>query len=170
MSELSRRLADAKGNRSIDDIAAQAQRKGHRLDRSAVARYLKPVHSAPRPATVEALAAGFGVDPRELRMAAGLPPGELGTWEPPVESASLTQQQRDALDHLIRAFVRGDTNDMARQPEKMSELERRRAASAAQGEPVARASHRDDKSRGKLDADADAVGEESQDEGSTEPR
>ena len=123
VSELSKRLADAKGDRSIDDIARQAERKGHRLDRSAIARYVKGEHgSNTRPSTIEALAAGFDLDPRELRELAGRPPGELGRYEPVPESASLTQRQRDALDLLIKAIVsEGGESGGLDIPEKMDD-------------------------------------------------
>lgn len=113
VSELSKRLVEAKGDRSIDDIARQAERDGHRLDRSAVARYLNGDHGPnPRPSTIEALAAGFGLDAREVRRLVGRPGGELGPWVPTPASASLTQRQRDALDQVIRVFTsKGGTSD-----------------------------------------------------------
>jgi hypothetical protein len=108
VSALSDRLTEAKGDQSIDDIVARAAAAGHRIDRSAVARYLKGEHgSRPRQETLAALAAGFDLDARELRALAGRPPGELGPYVPTSESASLTAEQRQALDQLIRAITRG---------------------------------------------------------------
>lgn len=108
VSALSDRLVEAKGDRSIDDIVARAEEQGHRIDRSAVARYLKGEHgSRPRQETLAALAAGFDLDTRELRSLAGRPPGELGPYVPTSESASLTAEQRKALDQLIRAITKG---------------------------------------------------------------
>lgn len=106
MSALSERLIKAKGGRSIDDIVEAAARRGHSIDRSGVARYLQPKHPKPRAVTIEALAAGFGVDAREIRELAGRPAGELGPWIPPAESASLPQEVRDAFDQLIRAVTK----------------------------------------------------------------
>ncbi|WP_152364831.1 hypothetical protein [Microlunatus speluncae] len=108
MSALSDRLAAAKGERSIDDIVARAGASGHRIDRSVVARYLNGEHGPrPRQETLSALAAGFDLDARELRGLAGRPPGELGPYVPTSESASLTSEQRQALDQLIKAITRG---------------------------------------------------------------
>jgi transcriptional regulator with XRE-family HTH domain len=112
MSALSERLKDAKGTRGLDDIVRLAEREGHTIHRSVVARYLKGQHG-PRPSdhTIAALAAGLRVDVRELRALAGMPPGELGTYEPTPEAARLNREQRDALDQLIRTIVRkGETN------------------------------------------------------------
>lgn len=112
VSALSDRLIEAKGDRSIDDIVARAQQQGHRIDRSAVARYLKGEHGPrPRQETLSALAAGFDLDARELRGLAGRPPGELGPYVPTSESVSLTAEQRQALDQLIRAITRETASD-----------------------------------------------------------
>jgi len=108
VSELSDRLRNAKGDRSIDWIVDHAARTGHEIHRSVVAKYISGKHG-PRPpeATLAALAAGLDLDVRELRALAGRQPGELGAWIPPAESASLTQEEWDALDQLIRAMTRG---------------------------------------------------------------
>jgi len=112
MSALSERLKDAKGTRGLDDIVRLAEREGHQIHRSVVARYLKG-EGARRPSdgTILALAAGLGLDVRELRILAGMPPGEIGPYEPTPESARLNREQRDALDQLIRTIVRGDGTD-----------------------------------------------------------
>lgn len=139
MTALSDRLAQAKGDRSIDDVVARAGEQGHRIDRSAVARYLKGEHGPrPRQETLAALAAGFEVDARELRALAGRPPGELGPYVPTSESASLTAEQRDALDQLIRAITRGEAGDrgdlrridleLSAEPRTLIETERRVAS------------------------------------------
>ncbi len=108
MSALSDRLAQAKGERSIDDVVTRAAAAGHRIDRSVVARYLNGEHGPrPRQETLSALAAGFELDARELRALVGRPPGELGPYVPTSESASLTTEQRQALDQLIKAITRG---------------------------------------------------------------
>ncbi|MFC7619104.1 hypothetical protein [Microlunatus sp. GCM10028923] len=143
MSALSDRLTEAKGERSIDDIVARAGEQGHRIDRSAVARYLKGEHGPrPRQETLAALAAGFDVDARELRALAGRPPGELGPYVPTSEAASLTAEQRAALDQLIRAITRGsaedrgtvrridrpDDQELSAEPRTLSDTERRVAS------------------------------------------
>lgn len=118
MSDLANYLADRKGDRSIDDIAKKATASGHPISRSVVAKYLRGEHG-PRPPeeTLAGLAAGFDADPRELRELVGRPAGELGPYVPTKLSASLTQTQRDALDDLIRAFVKGDSDaDTATRP------------------------------------------------------
>ena len=112
MSALSERLKDAKGTRGLDDIVRLAEREGHQIDRSVVARYITGKHGRPRDETILALAAGLGLDVRELRVLAGMPPGELEPYEPTPEAARLNREQRDALDQLIRAIVRGDGTDV----------------------------------------------------------
>jgi transcriptional regulator with XRE-family HTH domain len=111
VSALSKRLQSAKADRSIDDIVRLAERAGHKIHRSVVARYLNGEHG-PRPSdkALAALAAGFGVDVRELRTLADMPPGELEPWEPTPESVRLNREQREALNQLIRAIVRGGSD------------------------------------------------------------
>jgi len=117
MSALAERLRAAKGDRSIDDIVKLAAREGLKIHRAMVAHYLKGEHGPrPRDATIAALAAGFGLDVRELRVLAGMPPGELEPYEPAKEAARLNREQRDALDQLIRAIVRGDGSDAQAKP------------------------------------------------------
>lgn len=112
MSALSDRLAEAKGDRSIDAIAAQAEQRGYRIDRATVGRYIQGKHAKEPPEHVlEALAEGLGVDLRELRELAGVPRGELGQYEPPAESARLNHEQRQAIDHLIKAIVKEKDDD-----------------------------------------------------------
>jgi len=120
MSALAERLRAAKGERSIDDVVTLAAREGRKIHRSVVARYLKGEHG-PRPSdgTIAALSAGFGVDVRELRVLAGMPPGELGTYEPTPEAARLNREQRDALDQLIRAIVRSEPDDAPAQEKRL---------------------------------------------------
>ena len=106
MSRLSERLKAAKGDLSIDDIAKRASREGGTIKRSTVAKYLRGEHgSNPPEETLAGLAAGFGLDVRELRELAGRPAGELGPYVPTPLSASLTTEQRKAIDDLIKAFV-----------------------------------------------------------------
>ena len=114
VSDLSEFLANAKGDRSIDAIADKATAAGHRIGRSVVAKYLRGEHGPRMPeATLTGLAAGFGVDVRELRRLAGRPPGELGPYVPIAEASSLTQPQRNALDQLMKAFVsEGDSHGL----------------------------------------------------------
>lgn len=114
MTALSDRLADAKGNDSIDAIAERAAAAGHKIDRATVWRYVAGTHAKNPPDSVlRALAAGFGLDVRELRTLAGKPAGELGKWTPPDEAARLSQDQRRALDQLIKSIVREDVGQDA---------------------------------------------------------
>lgn len=107
VTALSDRLADAKGNDSIDAIAERAAAEGHKIDRATVWRYVAGQHAKNPPDSVlRALAAGLGLDVRELRALAGKPAGELGKWTPPDESARLSQEQRNALNQLIKSIVR----------------------------------------------------------------
>lgn len=106
MSELSEYLNANLGDRVADDIVRAAKAKGHRIHRTVVYAYLRGDNPAsPRPGTIEALAAGFGLDPRILRELSGRPAGELGPYVPVDASSSLTRQQRKAIDDLIVAIV-----------------------------------------------------------------
>lgn len=107
MTALSARLADAKGERSIDSIRDQAEREGHEIDRATIAKYVAGQHG-PRPPekTLQALATGLGVDVRELRRLASMPGGELGPYVPVSEAARLDRSQRQALDALIKTIVK----------------------------------------------------------------
>lgn len=109
MTDLSARLAEAKGNNSIDAIVERAARAGHEINRATVARYIAG-DGAKRPPdkVLRALAVGFSLDVRELRELARVPRGELGEWKPPAESARLNVDQRKALDHLIKTIVAGE--------------------------------------------------------------
>jgi transcriptional regulator with XRE-family HTH domain len=151
VSKLTDRLKEAKGDRSIDDIAAYATKHGHKISRSVVAKYLQDRQSSKPPVkTLDALAVGFGIDPRELRELAGYGRGELGAWRPPAESASLTRDQRDALDRLIKTMVRAEGDSDGRQPDAeksdddegtagLSWQERRRQRMIEQAQNVAEA-------------------------------
>lgn len=106
MDPLTERLNDAKGDDSIDAIAERAAKVGHDIDRTTIARYVRGGRAKNPPEPVlQALAAGLGLDVRELRRLAELPHGELGPWIPPQESARLSKAQRRAFDTLIRAIA-----------------------------------------------------------------
>lgn len=108
VSALTALLLGAKGDDSIDKIAARARAAGHPTDRATIAKYLSGTAAkTPTERVVLALAAGFGLSPQQIREAAGVPAGELGPWRPPAEAGRLSQEQRDALNMLIRAIVRG---------------------------------------------------------------
>lgn len=129
MTALSDRLADAKGNDSIDAIAERAAAAGHKIDRATVWRYIAGTHAKNPPDSVlRALAAGFGLDVRELRTLAGKPAGELGKWTPPDEAARLSQDQRRALDQLIKSIVREEVGNDERSAPTKKELERAESA------------------------------------------
>lgn len=161
VSKLTERLAEAKGDRSIDDIARRATNLGHRLSRSTVAKYLRDEQGdRPPVSTIDALAAGFAVDARELRRLAAMQSGELGKWTPPMESSALTRDQRDALDSLIKSIVRqGGSSD-----DRQSEAEKSPLEVAGRGE-VTRAARRTRHPKGVRFADQDQAGEENQDPG-----
>lgn len=117
MTALSDRLNQARGDESTDTIAERATRAGHPIDRSVVFRALNGEHAKqPRESTLQALAAGFNIPVQELRELAGRPPGEPEPWTPPAVSASLTRDQRAALDALIKAIVHTDANPAAETP------------------------------------------------------
>lgn len=107
MSSLSDRLWEAKGDRTYDDIIRMANRYGYKLSKSALSKYFNDRQGPrPSPQTLDAIAFGLDLDPRELRQLAGMQPGELDEWEPPAEAALLNKEQRDVLDSLIKTMVR----------------------------------------------------------------
>ena len=164
VSSLTQRLRAAKGDRSIDDIARRANSRGHRLSRSTVAKYLRDEQGdRPPAATVDALAAGFDLDPREVRRLAGMPRGELGEWIPPAESASLTRDQRTALDQLIKSMVAtGGSSDDRHHEVRGDPLE-----VAGQGD-MTRAARSTGEPKGIRIREQDEAGEENQDPGGWE--
>lgn len=121
MSDLSKYLSDKLGDRVPDDIVKAANEAGFSIDRTVVYAYVKGRHAKrPREATLKALAAGFGLDLRDLRELAGHPRGELGRFEVVDEADWLTYRQRKAFNDLILAFVteEGDQNGTASQQQK----------------------------------------------------
>lgn len=169
MSRLSERLKAAKGDLSIDDIAKRASREGGTIKRSTVAKYLRGEHgSNPPEETLAGLAAGLGLDVRELRELAGRPAGELGPYVPTPLSASLTTEQRKAIDDLIKAFViEGGQKDAGNAEAEKSPDEA--VTPNVTPETQTLAARRGD-SRGKRQASfADQLGQESQDDGGWEP-
>lgn len=106
MSKLSDRLAEAKGDRSLDDVVSQAEGKGHSVHRATFAKYFAGDHAQnPRESVLKALADGLGLKVTELRQLAGKPAGELGPYHPPAVADRLNRDQRKALDELIRTIV-----------------------------------------------------------------
>lgn len=106
MSELSNLLRNAKGEASYDAIASKARRAGFPLSPSAVAKFIRDEHKGrTRDETLQALAAGFDLDVRLVREAAGRQRGELGPYVPDSRANSLTKDQREALDRLIVTIV-----------------------------------------------------------------
>jgi transcriptional regulator with XRE-family HTH domain len=115
MSELSDRLNEAKGDLSVAEMVRRMRAAGFTTNRATVYRYLsgKPA-KAPDEPTLEALSIGFGVSVKELRRLSGLPSGGDGPWLPPDEASRLNEEQRAALDQLIRAIVRSHGAPMSR--------------------------------------------------------
>lgn len=112
LSERLQRARDEMGQPSLNELMKLAEKRGVRIDRSQVGKFLNGTH-APRPkeTSLAALAELFAVPVTDLRELAGRPPGELGPYVPTPESASLTDRQRNALDELIRSFVAEGAND-----------------------------------------------------------
>lgn len=109
MTQLSDALRSAVKNRggwSYRRIEAEMQNAGHDVSFSTIGVYLRGDHGKPEERVLQGFAA---VLPEltivELRRLAGLPSGELGEWRPPVEAARLNQEQREALERLIRTIV-----------------------------------------------------------------
>lgn len=119
MSALADLLWSVRGHDSIDVISERATAAGHPISRGAVAKYLQGQGAKKPPeSTLEALAAGFKLRVTDVRRAAGLPAGELGPYEPTSEAGQLSREQRDALDQLIRAIVRGGGRGAGPAPKK----------------------------------------------------
>lgn len=119
MSALADLLWSVRGHDSIDVISERATASGHPISRGAVAKYLQGQGAKKPPEkTLEALAAGFKLPVTAVRRAAGLPAGELGPYQPTSEAGQLSQDQRDALDQLIRAIVKGGGRGAGPAPKK----------------------------------------------------
>ncbi len=123
VSDLSSYLDTAKGDRSIDAVVAKAKSAGLSIDRATVARYVGGQGAKNPPDSVlRALAAGLDLDVRNLRALAGKPRGELGPYVPVDEAARLNEEQRRAIDALIKSIV-GAPAEVERAADK---VERRR--------------------------------------------
>ena len=112
VTDLSELLNQAKGDRSVDTLIAEAERAGSTINataRATIYKALRGEHAKhPRERTLNLFSAVFDLDVRKVREAAGRPSGELGAWEPTPEAAQLNQDQRRALDMLIKSIVKSD--------------------------------------------------------------
>ena len=113
MTALSDLLTDAKNaGRNVDHWVEQARSAGHKINRATVYKYLDGDHAKnPSEKTLEGLAFVFALDVRDLREAVDKPRGELGPWKPTDEASRLNEEQRAALNQLIKAIVRGGAED-----------------------------------------------------------
>lgn len=111
VNEAVRDLLQSSTSDSLDVLHESAQREGLELGRTTIARALRGELARPKAETVDSLAELFGVDVRLLRQAVGRQGGELEPWVPDPRSASLTKDQREALDRLIVAIVTGGQLD-----------------------------------------------------------
>lgn len=109
MTQLSAALQKARKNRgdwSYRTIEGKMQDAGHDVSFSTIGVYLRGEHGKPEERVLAAFAAVFPeLSITELRRLAKLPTGELGPWQPPAEASRLNQDQRDALNRLIRTIV-----------------------------------------------------------------
>jgi len=107
MSALSELLTNANTDGwSYELIAEKAQARGHRLSRDTAWRYMTGRQAKTSPDQLRALADVLGLRYDKVSRAAGQP-ADLGPYEPPREANALTQQEREALNLIIRALVRG---------------------------------------------------------------
>lgn len=106
MTALSDRLNEAKGDKGLDTVVAQAEARGHTVHRGTFANYFRGKH-AKRPSedVLLALADGLDLKVTELRAIVGMPAGELGEYKPTPLANRLNRDQRIALDELIRTIV-----------------------------------------------------------------
>ena len=109
VSKFSDRLARAKADLGVSTRAAadRAKAQGYRLSANSVSLYTRDGHPDPDGKTVEALAYALRVPEAELRELAGLPQHH-GKFEPAPEADTLTRQQRDAVNEVIRLFAAGN--------------------------------------------------------------
>lgn len=109
MSKFSDRLARAKTDLGVSTRAAadRARAQGYRLSANSVSLYTRDGHPDPDGKTVEALAYALRVPDSELRELAGLPQKQ-GKFEPAPEADSLTRQQRDVVNEVIRMIAAGN--------------------------------------------------------------
>src|SRR5690349_17205760 len=94
VTALSDLLVAAKGDRSVDDLIAAAEKRGAELEptfRATAYKALKGDHAkSPRESTLRQLCQVFGLDIRRVREAVQKPPGELGPWTPTPEADRLS--------------------------------------------------------------------------------
>lgn len=145
------------------------------------------------PATIGAVAVALGVEESAVYQWAGVPVSDWGPWIPPREAHKLNPRAREALDELIRAITEdGGSHGLVDSAQKSTEA----AVTPAEGPPVdyawssepevvmptddeplpvtspddvALAARRTRSDGRRLRAEADARGEESQDDGGMDP-
>lgn len=120
MTALSDRLNEAKGDKGLDTVVAQAEARGHTVHRGTFANYFKGKH-AKRPSedVLRALADGLDLKVTELRAIVGMPAGEIGEYKPTPLANRLNHDQRRALDELIRTIVdQKEGTDSGTSPQK----------------------------------------------------
>lgn len=109
MSDLSDRLSRAKDELgfSTRQISSEAEKAGYKVSNATAAVYTNGKHGQPDPRTVEALSVVLRVPLTELRDLAGLPE-QFGKFEPTPEADSLTRQQRDVVNEVIKMIAAGN--------------------------------------------------------------
>lgn len=110
MSALSDRLREAAGGKTYDDVVELTHQAGMPLGKGTVHRLMTGAHGKVKQDTLIAIAKALRLDERELRVLADRPAGDLGPYIPTKNAASLTKEQRDAIDRMIDAFVGGDSS------------------------------------------------------------
>lgn len=110
MTRLSDLINSALVDRGMSGMSSRelSQATHRRLSHDSLNKYRNGTHGTPDESTLHILATLLALPIDELRTAAGLPPGALGAYEPPVESARLSPRQRAAITELIRSMVSSD--------------------------------------------------------------
>lgn len=110
MSKLSDRLAERKAELndvSVRAVSDRAKAAGHQLSQNTAAKYLRADHPQPTSTTLDALAAGFRLPPSELyRLADARQAGP--PFEPHKSADLLTAPQRAAVNEIIRLLADGN--------------------------------------------------------------
>ncbi|WP_322544458.1 hypothetical protein U2G91_15800 [Rhodococcoides fascians] len=109
MSHLSEYLQAHKGDRSIREIGRECGRRGHDVGESTVIPYFKGSNRGTSDKVLIALADVLNLPVTRLRELAEKPAGESSPWSPPVEANMMNDRQRKAVDELIRAFVKAES-------------------------------------------------------------
>lgn len=107
MTTLSEAIKKAnRENFTARKISVLAEKKGHKVDNSTVAKYLRGEHpNPPKRKTLEAIAAALSVDIAVFEKAAALAESKR-PFTLPAEAAALDESERRVITELVKVMVR----------------------------------------------------------------